>query len=98
MCKASKNEEKRKHLRYTVDPAYNPRVAFEPLGLEPKWRPALIADESYSGCRIITIGSEELEVGDLVQIDHGDAIAAQAEVVRSRHIDPGVLSVGCTFI
>ena len=48
MCKASKNEEKRKHLRYAVDPAYNPRVAFEPLGLEPKWRPALIADESYS--------------------------------------------------
>ena len=89
---------KRGHLRYSIDPDRSVRAEFKRLGYEKFWRPILIADESYSGCRVIAIGPDHGEVGDMLTIDFGDQPVVEAEIVRVEQIAPKVYSLGCRFV
>ena len=89
---------KRGHLRYSIDPDRSVRVEFKRLGYENFWRPVLLADESYSGCRVIVLGPEHGEVGDTLTIDFCDQPVVEAVIVRVEQIAPKVYSLGCRFV
>ena len=93
----SSPSNKRRHLRYSTDPDQSVRAEFKRLGYESKWRPVLIADESYSGCRIIVIGAACGEAGDILKLDFGNK-PVEAEIIRVEVIAPKVCSIGCRFI
>ena len=88
---------KRRHLRYSIDPDHNVRAEFKRLGYESRWRPVLIADESYSGCRIIVIDPECGEAGDILKLDLGNK-PLEVEIMRVEIIAPKVHSLGCRFV
>ena len=90
-------KNRRKHLRHRTDPL-DPAIAkFDPLGQPNTWRPVLLADESHSGCRVITIGNlEEVAVGEMIHIAIGN-IHSKAEVKRVEILEPMVLSLGCEY-
>ncbi len=88
----------RKHLRYEVDPVDQTMARFERLGMPSACRLVLVADESHSGCRVITIGRlEEVEVGETTHLVFG-SIHSEAEVKRVEMFEPLVLSLGCEYI
>ena len=89
---------RRQHVRYPIDVVDNVRAYFDSDGFDEGWRPVLIADESYSGCRLIVIGSPKMKPGDSVRIDFGNAQAQEAEIVRVEEIQLNVLSIGCRFV
>lgn len=87
----------RRHARYCIDPDQFVRAEFQWLGHESSWRPVLIADESYSGCRIIVIGPDCVEAGEILRLDFGSD-PVEVEIVRVERIAPKVHSLGCRFI
>ena len=57
----------------------------------------MIADESYSGCRIIAIGPDCAEAGEILRLDFGSD-PVEVQIVRVERIAPKVHSLGCRFI
>ena len=89
--------QRRRHARYSIDPDQFVRAEFKRLGYENTWRPVLIADESYSGCRIIVTGPDCGEAGEMIWLDFGSD-PVEVKIVRVERIAPKVHSLGCRFI
>ena len=86
-----------RHARYSIDSDQLVRAEFKRLGYENSWRPVLIADESYSGCRIIVTGEDCGEAGEMLRVDFGSE-SVEVEIVRVERLAPKVHSLGCRFV
>ena len=99
MVRDSSRTNRRKHLRFKPDPLdvaligrYDENDRFVPQQV------GLIAEESYSGCGIVSVAEKPFDVGQHLVIAVGKQPPQWAEVRWCRQVENDLLRVGLMFL
>lgn len=99
MVRDSSRTNRRKNFRFKPDPldvvyigCYDENERFIPQQV------GLIAEESYSGCGIVSVAEKPFEVGQHLVIAVGKQLPQWAEVRWCRQVENDLLRVGLMFL
>ena len=91
--------EQRRHSRYRLETSQLARAYFDGSPGKRDHRSVLVANLSYSGCSLISIGQpEEVTPGDDVVLEFDADDAVELEIVRVERLTARAMRIGCRFL
>ena len=89
----------RRSLRFTDNQSLHAEIDFDvtvkPFQVD---LPAIICNESFRGCCIVTVKNDRLSSGSRLRIKVGDLTPMLGEVKWVSDIDPEVMKIGIQFL
>lgn len=87
--------ERRRHIRYGPDE--DGLVYITPAATDKGRLPALLVNESFSGCSLVMAGEIPCTAGEAIRLQVGRMEVSRARVCWVRQLDEGIIKLGIEY-